>query len=203
MNYLGKIKKWEDKKGFGFIQETRSSSEIFAHISSFHVQMPRPQIGEEVSFDIAINAKGKREAKNIRRYRHGVEITSAPPPSSSAYLHKNSTTTKRSHKSSNFWINVISLLIFLISGYMIYTKYFSGFSTAQTNSGKPLAALFASETSASKPEQHFRCDGRTHCSQMRSCKEAKFFLKNCPGVKMDGDNDGTPCEQQWCTGLFD
>lgn len=44
----------------------------------------------------------------------------------------------------------------------------------------------------------FRCDGRTHCSQMRSCAEATFFLKNCPGVKMDGNGDGVPCEKQWC-----
>lgn len=46
----------------------------------------------------------------------------------------------------------------------------------------------------------FRCDGRLHCSQMTSCGEAKLFLKHCPGVKMDGDGDGVPCEQQWCTG---
>ena len=44
----------------------------------------------------------------------------------------------------------------------------------------------------------FKCDGRIHCSQMTSCEEATFFLRNCPNVKMDGDNDGIPCEQQWC-----
>jgi len=44
----------------------------------------------------------------------------------------------------------------------------------------------------------FVCDGRKHCSQMRSCPEAKYFLANCPGVKMDGDNDGIPCEEQLC-----
>jgi hypothetical protein len=49
-----------------------------------------------------------------------------------------------------------------------------------------------------EPTNQFRCDGRTYCSQMTSCAEATFFLKNCPGVKMDGDNDGIPCEQQWC-----
>ena len=43
-----------------------------------------------------------------------------------------------------------------------------------------------------------RCDGRTHCSEMRSCEEAVFFLSNCPGTKMDGNNDGVPCESQWC-----
>ena len=44
----------------------------------------------------------------------------------------------------------------------------------------------------------YRCDGRTHCSQMTSCDEAKYFLRHCPGVRMDGDGDGVPCETQWC-----
>ena len=44
----------------------------------------------------------------------------------------------------------------------------------------------------------FKCDGRQYCSQMSSCAEAKYFLANCPGVKMDGDKDGIPCEEQWC-----
>ena len=49
-----------------------------------------------------------------------------------------------------------------------------------------------------KAPNSYRCDGRKYCSQMSSCAEAKFFLSNCPGVKMDGDNDGIPCEDQWC-----
>ena len=44
----------------------------------------------------------------------------------------------------------------------------------------------------------YSCDGRKYCSQMKSCAEAKYFLANCPGVKMDGDGDGIPCEEQWC-----
>jgi endonuclease YncB( thermonuclease family) len=43
-----------------------------------------------------------------------------------------------------------------------------------------------------------RCDGRRYCSQMSSCEEATWLAKNCPGVKMDGNNDGVPCEKQWC-----
>jgi hypothetical protein len=45
----------------------------------------------------------------------------------------------------------------------------------------------------------FTCDGRKYCSQMSSCAEAKYFLANCAGVKMDGDGNGIPCEKQWCT----
>jgi hypothetical protein len=44
----------------------------------------------------------------------------------------------------------------------------------------------------------FSCDGRQYCSQMRSCEEAKYFLANCRGAKMDGDRNGVPCEKQWC-----
>ena len=44
----------------------------------------------------------------------------------------------------------------------------------------------------------FRCDGRTRCTQMRSCAEARYFLAHCPGVQMDGDHNGVPCESQWC-----
>jgi len=46
-----------------------------------------------------------------------------------------------------------------------------------------------------KPQ--FQCDGRQHCSQMKSKAEAQFFLANCPDTKMDGDNDGDACEMQF------
>jgi len=40
----------------------------------------------------------------------------------------------------------------------------------------------------------FQCDGRQYCSQMTSREEAVYFIRNCPNTKMDGDNDGIPCE---------
>jgi hypothetical protein len=44
----------------------------------------------------------------------------------------------------------------------------------------------------------YSCDGRVYCSQMHSCEEATWVLQHCPGVKMDGEGDGVPCERQWC-----
>jgi len=32
---------------------------------------------------------------------------------------------------------------------------------------------------------------------MSSYEEALFYLRNCPGTKMDGDSDGEPCENQF------
>lgn len=69
--------------------------------------------------------------------------------------------------------------------------------------GTPESASEFADTSdnreeSSAPAAPFRCDGRTYCSQMNSCAEAKYFLEHCPNVKMDGDHDGVPCERQWC-----
>tara|TARA_R110001606_G_scaffold218549_1_gene366324 strand:- start:15 stop:335 length:321 start_codon:yes stop_codon:yes gene_type:complete len=41
---------------------------------------------------------------------------------------------------------------------------------------------------------NFRCDGRQYCAQMTSRAEAEYFLQHCPDTRMDGDNDGVPCE---------
>jgi len=51
---------------------------------------------------------------------------------------------------------------------------------------------------AAAPAAGFSCDGRKYCAQMTSCAEATYFLSRCPGVQMDGNRDGVPCETQWC-----
>ena len=53
-------------------------------------------------------------------------------------------------------------------------------------------------TKEKKEHGNFECSGKLYCSEMTSCLEAKFYLQNCPGTKIDGDNDGLPCEKQWC-----
>lgn len=63
----------------------------------------------------------------------------------------------------------------------------------------PARAAPAASTPMPQAIPATRCDGRRHCSQMRSCAEARYFLANCPNVEMDGDRDGIPCEQQWCS----
>jgi len=67
----------------------------------------------------------------------------------------------------------------------LYSKAFSSSSDHQK------LITFKKLELASK---HFKCDGRQYCSQMTSRAEAEFFIKNCPNTKMDGDNDGIPCE---------
>ena len=61
----------------------------------------------------------------------------------------------------------------------------------------PVSAVKPVLTSSASASS-FTCDGRKHCSQMTSCAEATYFVQHCPNTKMDGNNDGIPCEQQWC-----
>jgi hypothetical protein len=66
------------------------------------------------------------------------------------------------------------------------------------NSADTSKKLSITENKPSENNSQYKCDGRTHCSNMTSCAEATYFLQNCPGVEMDGNQDGVPCERQWC-----
>lgn len=96
------------------------------------------------------------------------------------------------------------ILILLIAGlaWFGYTKYRARQAAALSvmealeSASPPDSTGRASTASPSPPA--FNCDGRTHCSQMTSCAEATYFLQHCPGVQMDGNGDGVPCEKQWC-----
>jgi len=96
---------------------------------------------------------------------------------------------------------LIVIVILGVIGWQGYAKYQHSRATAASaqspveSSASKLSGTSQGENSGST---QFRCDGRIYCSQMTSCAEATYFLKNCPGTRMDGNNDGIPCEKQWC-----
>jgi hypothetical protein len=91
----------------------------------------------------------------------------------------------------------ILLVVFGLYNYQVTKKNGQQrlFDTAETNA--EITNNSAPETSTGNSQ--FKCDGRTHCSNMTSCAEATYFLQNCPNTEMDGDNDGIPREKQWCS----
>lgn len=94
--------------------------------------------------------------------------------------------------------NFLVLIIIVAIAWYGYGKY-KAMSARETAAVAhyPAVATHASPSAASETAQ-FSCDGRTHCSQMRSCAEATYFVQHCPNTEMDGNNDGVPCERQWC-----
>jgi endonuclease YncB( thermonuclease family) len=39
------------------------------------------------------------------------------------------------------------------------------------------------------------CGIKKYCSQMKTCEEAFYYLRQCGVTSIDGDNDGVPCER--------
>ena len=60
----GRVTKWQDDKGFGFI-ETAAGESVFFHVSEFKAQR-RPTIGEEVVFSVSYDSQGRMQAKDVQ-----------------------------------------------------------------------------------------------------------------------------------------
>ncbi len=60
----GRIKKWQDDKGFGFI-ETQNGDSIFFHINEFKARR-RPEVGEPVVFTFGQDNQGRMQAKDVQ-----------------------------------------------------------------------------------------------------------------------------------------
>jgi uncharacterized membrane protein YsdA (DUF1294 family)/cold shock CspA family protein len=65
MRFEGKLKSWNDERGFGFIESTQGGQEIFVHVKAFKTRTGRPQINQVFSFDIELGPQGKKRAKNV------------------------------------------------------------------------------------------------------------------------------------------
>jgi len=215
MPHTGTLRTWHDDRGFGFIAPSDGGRELFVHISAFPRDGLRPTVGESLSFEVGPGKDGKQQAIRIQR-------RAVRPPS--PHPRRPEVRSKQSRLVALVAALVVALGAF---GYYKYqesqppeqqstptvadtkSEPLNMPAPANTKRERQSASRVKAEAPTSAaveatPEVQvsmpYRCDGRTRCSQMTSCEEARFFLANCPGVQMDGDNDGIPCEQQWCPG---
>lgn len=178
----GKLKTWDEARGFGFITPLNGGQDIFVHISDYPKRGGPPKVGEPISFEVALNKDGKKKATRVQR--PGVEPARQRRP--------DRTPVREGSSIFGRLIGFVVVAMIFAAGYKYVAPRFN------TSQAAP-AALTSTPTAASG---RYQCDGRRYCSQMTSCEEAKFFLKNCPNTEMDGDHDGVPCESQWCTSMF-
>lgn len=195
--HQGKLKKWNSERGFGFICANDSGQDIFVHISVFPRNGHLPLEGELLSFEVELDGKGKKRAVRVLR-------GDVAPPAQAIPSKPRPRQLSRAPKESSFAGKVIALVLVAAVGWYGYSRYAQRVvqikAVAQSVDQSPApVSLFESALPAQPAPSSFTCDGRKYCSQMTSCNEAKLFLKNCPGMEMDGNNDGVPCEQQWCT----
>ena len=84
----GHIKKWQDDKGFGFI-ETEAGESVFFHVSAFKAQR-RPEVGEQVVFSVGQDNQGRLQAKDVQEFSFVQQ----------KMAQKNSQIRQRNHKRS-------------------------------------------------------------------------------------------------------
>ena len=195
--YKGILKRWDDQRGFGFI--VAEQGEVFFHISALKESVRgsaelRPREGDILHYQIQPGSEDKPRAANVR-----VETRnpSRPPPAAAWY----STGDERPR-----WPGQLAFFVVLLGGIGVW-GYLDRSSSADSAVARPAmggSSVSATTPPVAAPARHrvapsrYSCDGRVYCSQMTSCAEAKYFIRNCPGTKMDGNHDGVPCERQWC-----
>ncbi len=74
----GKLIKWKDERGFGFIEPTNESPEVFLHISELKDATHRPKVGDIICY-YTVTEKGKTRACNA--FILGAKIKSNSPSS--------------------------------------------------------------------------------------------------------------------------
>lgn len=58
----GKLVKWNDDRGFGFIKPSESGEEVFLHISAIRTTGRRPKVGDTIFYELVTQSDGKTRA---------------------------------------------------------------------------------------------------------------------------------------------
>ena len=210
----GVLVRWNDEKGFGFIQpEKNAAQDVFIHISVLKKMARKPIVGDSILFQTEVQNDGKRKA--VIASIEGVAVVAASATTRSHshiqsrnenFNNKNKAHQHNSRKSSfNTIIPLLIIVAIVIFGFKQYQEFNEAPAidevpvlTNEDTQPMPMYETKARTQATATPS--FQCEaGKTHCSHMSSCAEATFYIQNCPNTQMDGNGDGIPCERQWCS----
>jgi len=219
MRREGRLKTWNDDRGFGFVVPDDGLAgadmrDVFVHVSELPPTGRRPTTGERLSFEVRTGPDGRPRAVALKYLDPGQP---GAPPARAREERRTQTPhhlrTAADHRGPRAGTRrggllgwPLILLLAVSGGVWLFAHLgapgtavppASSAAGASGATGAPPAA-FAPPASSSTGTETFRCDGRRHCSQMSSCAEATWVLRHCPGTEMDGDGDGIPCEGQFC-----
>lgn len=207
---IGKIVRWHDDKGFGFVKSDDLDKDVFVHISAFPPNSLRPKVGDDVVFQVGNTPKGLQVTR--ARYQNQLnDNISTNAQKGKLYLElerddnvsqrkdNNVSFTKKTYRQSKLPNNkpkglFSSLFGLLAIAYLIYYGYQNLSNRSEYTNSQVSKQTLPSIEQKSVSNTNFKCDGRQHCSQMNSREEAEWFSQNCPDTKMDGDKDGDVCE---------
>ena len=180
----GKIKNYNADRGFGFIEVDGEKRDVFFHIKDFPNKNIAPKVGENLKFRKVQDGE-KFKADNI------VRLDIKPSISTSGNVERNTVNRRNRQKKlegSGFdFFGVLTAFIIVGIFIVIFIPMIKGIYQRGLLANRPAAPTKVTNG-------NFTCDGRKHCSEMKSYDEAVFFINHCPGTLMDGDDDDEPCE---------
>jgi uncharacterized membrane protein YsdA (DUF1294 family)/cold shock CspA family protein len=65
MRHQGKITKWKDERGFGFITPRGGGEQVFVHIKAFSSRHRRPVGNEIVTYEVSFDSRGRKRAERV------------------------------------------------------------------------------------------------------------------------------------------
>jgi uncharacterized membrane protein YsdA (DUF1294 family)/cold shock CspA family protein len=65
MRLQGRVTRWKDEKGFGFIALERGGDDIFLHISDLETRRKRPAVGDIVTFELSYDERRRKRARQV------------------------------------------------------------------------------------------------------------------------------------------
>ena len=212
MRFEGTLTRWNDERGFGFITPQPAGHDVFVHVSAFARDGRRPVLHDAVTFEITQTADGKKQAMAVRRVSADSTDSTGQPSRPATHRPAAHAPARRVPVAPRVQPrSVSSRIVLAVVACAVMAAAYWNFERRQHNARAlqvqgaadaflqtPAAVPSATPVQAQSAPA-LSCDGRQYCSQMTSCGEARYFLKNCPGVKMDGNHDGVPCQEQWCT----
>lgn len=183
MRLQGTLVSWDDDAGFGLVAPADGGEEIRIRASAFPREGGAPRIGERLWFGIATDKDGIRCATAVARAA-ATDGTVAPPCRPTEIARVRPGLPARA-----------LLLIAMAFGMLAYNQGWLGPDHTETRQARaPLTLPGATPAVEPMAAPAFDCDGRTLCSQMRSCAEAQFFHQHCPAATLDEHGDGVPCK---------
>lgn len=75
MRHVGRIADWNDEKGYGFVTPNGGGERAFVHIKAFEKRGRRPNDGDLISYEPALDERRRLNATRIRE----VKLSARPP----------------------------------------------------------------------------------------------------------------------------
>ena len=178
----GKLNRWNDEKGFGFIGPDDGGRDVFIHISALRKMVRRPMLGDVIAFEVHLDNNGKKRAVNASiEDVASIRATQKKP------------TTNCVEKGGGVFGRLMALILVLGVGAAVY----SVLNEKSASISDPSRSLPFSSTTNAK-NKLYSIAGKKLCTEMATFDEAHFYLIKCPGKKLDGVGDGITCERKLC-----